>query len=242
MAFGKWIGGGLGWALGGPIGGILGFFFGSMVDNMNSGRYEYKPGQQTETREGDFSLSLLILAASVMRVDGKVVRSELNYVKQFLARQFGQEKAEQQVLMLRELLGKEYSLRQVCLQIQMNMSHPLRLQLMHFLIGIAGADGQYHAGEQEVLEQIGRYLNISPADMDSLRAMYSKTDESAYTLLEVSPEASDDEVRKAYRRMAMKYHPDKVGNLGEDVQRAAKEKFQSLQKAYDQIRKQRGMK
>jgi DnaJ like chaperone protein len=242
MAFGKWIGGGLGWALGGPIGGILGFFFGSMVDNMNSGRYEYKPGQRTETREGDFSVSLLVLAASVMRADGKVVRSELDYVKQFLVHQFGVEKAEQQVLILRELLTKDYSLRQVCLQIQMNMPHPVRLQLMHFLIGIAGADGQYHKEEQAILDQIGRYLNINAADMDSLRATYSLTDESAYAVLGIVPEASDEEVRKAYRRMAMKYHPDKVGDLGEDVQRVAKEKFQALQDAYERIRKQRGMK
>ncbi|HRY98674.1 MAG TPA: TerB family tellurite resistance protein [Bacteroidales bacterium] len=242
MAFGKWLGGGLGWALGGPIGGILGFLFGSMVDSMQSGRYEYKaPGSAPPTQEGDFALSLLVLTAAVMRADGRVVRSELDYVKDFLNRQFGPEKSGQLVLMLRELLGKDYSLRQVCLQIQANMAHPLRLQLMHFLIGIAGADGQYHKQEQAILDQIGRYLNISAADMDSLRATYSRTDESAYALLEVSPDATDDEVRKAYRKMAMKYHPDRVGNLGEDVERAAKEKFQALQEAYDRIRRQRGM-
>ena len=77
--YGKWIGGGLGWAFGGPIGGILGFMFGSMVDGMNRGTAEY-----TGTRTGDFSVSLMVLAAAVMKADGKVVKSELDYVKNFL--------------------------------------------------------------------------------------------------------------------------------------------------------------
>ena len=71
--------------------------------------------------------------------------------------------------------------------------------------------------------------------------MFVKNTESAYKILEISPEASNEEVKKAYKRMAIKYHPDKVSHLGEDVQRQAKEKFQQLNAAYEEIKKERGM-
>ena len=99
MRYAKWIGGGLGWAFGGPIGGILGFVFGSMVDGMQSGSFEYKP-----TQSGDFSVSLLVLSAAVMRADGKVLKSELEYVRSFFTRQFGPETANTRIQMLQEIL------------------------------------------------------------------------------------------------------------------------------------------
>ncbi len=71
--------------------------------------------------------------------------------------------------------------------------------------------------------------------------MFVKDINSAYKVLEISPEATDDEVKAAYRKMAVKYHPDKVAHLGDDIQHAAKEKFQHLSAAYEEIKKQRGM-
>ena len=66
--------------------------------------------------------------------------------------------------------------------------------------------------------------------------------EGAYKVLEVSPDATDDEVKKAYRKLALKHHPDRVASLGEDVQKAAEEKFKNINDAYERIRKARGMK
>ena len=60
-------------------------------------------------------------------------------------------------------------------------------------------------------------------------------------MLEISPSATDDEVSSAYRRMAMKYHPDRVATLGPEVQKAAEEKFKKIQEAYAAIKKQRGI-
>jgi DnaJ like chaperone protein len=237
--YGKWIGGGLGWVLGGPIGIILGFIVGSMFDAMQSGQYEY---QDSHTQSGDFTISLLVLSAAVMRADEKVMKSELEYVRSFLQRQFGQEKGDQLVLVLRDLLKKEISLQEVSAQIRQYMDHPSRLQLVHFLFGISLSDGQSHPQEVKVIQNICGYLGVSESDFQSIRAMFVKDMEGAYQILEISPEASDEEVQKAYRRMAVKYHPDKVGHLGEDVQRAAKEKFQRLNQAYQDIKKQRGMK
>ncbi len=235
--YGKWIGGGLGWAFGGPIGGILGFMFGSMVDGMQSGTPAY-----SGTRTGDFSVSLMVLAAAVMKADGKVVKSELDYVINFLKHQFGEEEGQNKILMLREILKQDYNVQEVSQQIRQFMEYPSRLQLIHFLFGISSADGAYHAREVEMIDTIGTFLGIRLADLNSIKAMFVKDVDSAYKILEVPKSATDEEVKKAYHRMAIKYHPDKVAHLGDDVRRAATEKFQKLNGAYEEIKKQRGIK
>jgi DnaJ like chaperone protein len=237
--YGKWIGGGLGWVMGGPIGGILGFIFGSMFDAMQSGKYEYRGAGPTQT--GDFSMSLLVLTAAVMKADEKVMKSELDYVRTFFQRQFGNEKAEQMILMLRDLLKQDIPVERVCQQIRQYMEYPSRLQLLHYLFGLALADGQSPPGEINIIGRISSFLGIRDNDFQSIRAMFVKDMDNAYRILEIGPEASDEDVKKAYRRMAAKYHPDKVGHLGEDVQRAAKEKFQMLNQAYQDIKQERGM-
>jgi DnaJ like chaperone protein len=237
MRYAKWIGGGLGWAFGGPIGGILGFVFGTMVDGMQSGNYEYKP-----TQSGDFSISLLVLSAAVMRADGKVMKSELDYVRSFFIRQFGEVTANKRIQMLQEILKQDFNLPEVCQQIGQYMEYPSRLQLLHYLFGLSSADGQFNPQEVEMIGLISGYLGIDRQDYESIRAMFVKDLNSAYKVLEITPEATDNEVKAAYRKMAVKYHPDKVAHLGDDIQHAAKEKFQQLSAAYEEIKKQRGMK
>jgi DnaJ like chaperone protein len=232
-SYGKWIGGGLGWAFGGPIGAILGFAMGSMFDGSQ--------GNYRGTARGDFAMSLLVLSAAVMKADSKVVKSELEYVKNFFLRQFGIDETERLVLMLKEILNQEINVRDVSAQIGQYMDTPSKLQLLHYLFGIASADGQYHASEVDVIEQIAGYMGVSAADYASIRAMFVKNINSAYDILEIVPEATNDEVKKAYRRLAVEYHPDKVAHLGEDIRKSATEKFQTLVAAYEQIKKQRGM-
>jgi DnaJ like chaperone protein len=240
--FGKWIGGGLGWAFGGPIGAILGFTFGSMFDKTANAQEEgtFNPNTRRTTQSGDFAASLLVLSAAIMKADGKVLKSELDYVKQFLTQQFGHDRGAAYLLDLREILKQEIPLRQVAMQIKSFMDHASRLQLYHYLWGIAAADGQIHSREEQLLEQLANYLGISSYDFQSIRAMFVKEVDSAYKILEISPEATDEEVKKAYRKMAVKYHPDKVSHLGEEYQKAAESKFQALNEAYNNIRKKRG--
>lgn len=233
--YGKWIGGTLGWAFGGPIGGLLGFAFGSMLDGVTV------TSLQQPTQSGDFVASLLILTAAVMKADNKVLKSELDYVKQFFIKQFGVEIAEQKIILLREILKQDIPIREVCLQIKQNMDYSARLQLIHFLFGVAASDGHVHIKEIAVVEDIARYMNIQFNDIASIKAMFVKDNESAYKILEITPDATDEELKKAYRKMAVKYHPDKVSQLGADVENAAKEKFQQLNAAYEQIKKQRGL-
>ena len=232
--YGKWIGGGLGWAFGGPIGGILGFIFGSMYDGMEGGKNEFN-----RTSSADFNVSLLILAAAVMKADYKIVKSELNYIKIFLVKQFGTEEAQEKLLLLRDILKQDIPLFDVCSQIRQHMDYASKLQLMHFLFGISQADGEIHPKEVEIITLIATYLDVHAEDFESIKAMFIRDVNSSYKILEIEPEATNDEIKKAFKRMAFKYHPDRVAHLGEDIQRAAKEKFQEVNAAYENIRKQR---
>ncbi len=233
--YGKWIGGGLGWAFGGPLGGILGFALGSMFDGKSAGTY------YQGTARGDFAMSLLVLSAAVMKADGKVVRAELEYVKKFFLRQFGEEEASRLIGILKEVLNQEIKVEEVSAQIGQFMDYASRLQLLHFLFGIAAADGSPHPSETDLIERIASSMGISASDLHSIRAMFIRNVNSAYEILEIAPEATNEEVKKAYRRLAIEYHPDKVNHLGEDIHKAATEKFQTLNAAYEEIKKQRGM-
>jgi DnaJ like chaperone protein len=238
--FGKWLGGGLGFVMGGPIGGLLGFLVGSMVDSTTVHTSTYSPGQ-VRTTQGDFGVSLLVLIAAVMKADGKVVKSELDYVKQFFLRQFGPESAAEATIMLRDFLKKDIPLMDVCQQIGRNMDYSSRLQLLHLLFNISLADGSIHPSELDIIGKISGYLNISSTDFVSIKNMFVPETDSLYKILEIERSASDDEVKKAFRKMAMKYHPDKVSQLGEDYGKIAEEKFKKVNEAYEKIKKERNM-
>ena len=234
--YSKWIGGGLGWALLGPLGGVLGFVVGSMFDRSN--------GQQrvfTGTTHGDFTMSLLTLTAAVMKADGRILKSELEYVRQYFSQSFGPAASQEAMLYLRDLLRQEIPLRDVCYQIKNRLDHSSRLQLLHFLFGVSKSDGKVHPKEVEVIEKIAGYLGISAKDLGSIKAMFYEDTDAAYRILEIKASVSNDEVKKAYRKMANKYHPDKVAYLGEDIRKAAGEKFRKVKNAYDTVKKDRGM-
>jgi DnaJ like chaperone protein len=241
IKFGKWLGSGLGWALGGPLGGVLGFALGSLFDASDV-KDDGSTVDHSSTRQGtgDFTVTLLVLSAAVMKSDGKTLKSELDYVKKFLATQFGEERAQEQLLILKEILKQEIPLHDVCVQIKHFMPHAQRLQIIHYLFGISKADGHVHELELQTIQTIATYIGVRAADFGSLKAMYFRDTNSDYKILEIEPSASDDEVKKAYRKMAVKFHPDKVAALGEEVQKAANEKFQKVQQAYENIKKKRG--
>lgn len=236
--FTKWIAGGLGWAFFGPVGGLVGFLIGSAFEKDGTPRWQGTPGRTTP---GDFAMSLLVLVASVMKADGKVLKSELDYVKAYFVRSFGESSASEAIMMLRDLLKQDIDLRGVTQQIKGRLDYSSRLQMMHFLYGIANADGSISENEKVILQRISGYLGVSAKDRDSIMSMFIPSTDAAYKILEITREASDEEIKKAYRRMAMKYHPDKVSYLGEDFKQTAHEKFQKVNEAYEQIKKERGL-
>jgi DnaJ like chaperone protein len=239
--FAKWIGGGLGFVFGGPIGGLLGFFIGSFVDGTTVTRMQSGSSNNYRTTPGDFGMSLIILIAAVMKADGKVVRSELDYVKRFFVSQFGPDTAQEALQMLRDLLKQDIPLRDVCSQIRNNMDYASRLQLIHILYNISAADSRFEQAETNMIRSIADMLGISATDYESIRNMFIPATDASYRILEVERSATDEELKRAYRKMALKYHPDKVGHLGEDFRKTAEEKFKAVNEAWDKIKKERNI-
>jgi DnaJ like chaperone protein len=240
---GKWIGGGLGFTLGGPLGALAGFFLGSFFDEAEILRVESGSvtTRKSQITQGDYMFSLLVLVTAVLKADGKILRSELDYVKEFLIRSFGSEGAKQALIILKDLTQQNIPVTDVCTQIRRYVDYSSRLQLVHFLFGVANADGSVHPDELLLINHIATTLGLSKADYTSLEAMFVPKTDWAYDILEIEKEATQEQIKKSYRKMALKYHPDKVSYLGEDVQKAANEKFQKLNEAYQLICKERGM-
>lgn len=236
MSFKKWIAGGLGWAFLGPIGGIIGFLIGSAFDSDIT-----TTKTQGTTRRGDFIVSLTVLTAAVMKADGVIKKGELDYVKNYFVQAFGKEAATNAIRMLRDILKQQIPVGKVSQQIAQNLDYSSRLQLLHYLFGIANADGFTNNAEVLTIKQIAEYMSISSNDFNSIKSMFYEDTNTAYSILGLNPNATNDEVKKTYRKMAIEYHPDKVAYLGEDVQKAAKEKFQKISQAYETIKKERNM-
>lgn len=244
MSYGKWISGAIGWAVGGPIGAIFGFALGSLFDKGDSveqssysSRVMFSP---TEERNS-FLISLLVFSSAVMKADGKVMKSELDYVREFINRSFGPDAAVEATKYLRDLLEKEVEINKVGEQIRRNMTYEARVQLLHYLTGIARSDGSVSYAELVVLREIAASLAIPSNESDAIFAMFDNGIEAAYQILEVPTNATDNDIKKAYKYLAVKHHPDKVSHLGADVQRAAEERFKKIAEAYEKIKKERGI-
>jgi len=238
---GRIFGAGLGWAFAGPIGGLIGWWLGGQLDSgQGHTQSGFSRGSQ-QTRPGDFAVALLVLVAAVMKADGKVVKSELDYVKQFLINSFGRENAREMLLLLKSLLDQDYYIYEVAQQINRHMNSAEKLQLIHILFGISQADGQIHKSEIDIIHEIAQHLKMTSADVDAIQAIYIKDNDSFYKILEIDQSASDQEIKRAYRSMAARFHPDKVHHLGPDFQKLADAKFKAINEAYQQIKLQRGM-
>ena len=245
MKYGKWLGGGLGWAFGGPIGALIGFVLGALIDNEEKAA-EQQSGRSSRrhTFEGDFKISLLVLIACIIKADGIKKTSELATVRRILIRVFGDYGTDDAMEILERLLQQDIDETQVAWQISRSTNYSTKLELIHILFEVAYADGQVCNSEMTAIERIASIFGISAIDFNAIRAPYTKSSDSnwAYTALGISSSATDEEVKKAYRRMAMKYHPDKLTGLGEDVKKAGAEKFRAVQEAYEFLKKERGMK
>jgi len=241
-SFGKFIGGGLGFVLGGPIGALIGFAVGSMFDGTQISVSGNGTGLN-RTSEGDFKMSLLVLMACIMKADGRIDKSELAVVKKFLVVNFGEQGALDALQILKNLLEQNINETEVAAQIGQNLNYSSKLELLHLLFQIAYADGEVVASELNTIQRIATQFRIDRLDFESIKAPYMKTIDRdwAYKSLEIEPTATDDEIKKAYRKMAKKYHPDLVNELGEDVKKSATEKFRSVNEAYESLKKQRGI-
>lgn len=233
---------------------ILGIYFemnqrAKSAQNHQSSQYRgrtadeiYNYYQSRTSRASDVPTILMALSAAVMKADGKVLKIELSYVKAFLKQQFGNEFSSQHLQTLKKFLESDIPITQICADVRIHLRPESRLQLIHYLFGIAKVDGDVSPTEANVIANIASMMGIPQEDFDSVKNMFYRNVDSDYKILGIEDTATDDEVKKAYRKMAVKFHPDKVAQMGEEFQKGAKDKFQKIQEAYENIKKRRGMK
>ncbi len=280
MGFTKWIFAGLGWVIGAgsPIGALLGYIIGNVIERrqeIGDGSQDFSshrgPYRNTGTQE-DVNIALIVLIATVVKADGNVRRSELDYVKRFLLKNYGEEKGKQYLTMLRDLVKPErvIDIPAICNQIKQNTDYTTRYHMVDFLFGLAVSDNAYSPAENSVMREIAGGLGINTRDYVSMytrhigarfggsnsdgysgesgyssssrSTSYSQPHRDPYKVLGIDSTATDEEVKKAYRRLAMKYHPDKVEGMGEEVKKNAEAQFREINEAYEQIKTARGMK
>jgi len=249
---GTLFGAGLGWVVGGPIGAILGGMLGSQVGEQGGNIFN---AGRTQNRMGDMVASLLVLFGYVTKADGKTLSSEVQYVKKFLIENFGTSTAGDMMQMYKDIVRQDYPIEPVCRQIKQHVPYHERLELLHVLYGIARSDGKLNQAELDAIEEIAFGMNITQSDRRSIRAMFmgngstsgrsrqsaAAVHQNAYEILGVEKYADDDEVKEAYRKLARKYHPDKVSHLGDEFTALAEEKFKAINDAYQKIKQERGL-
>ena len=267
---GCWIGGTLGTMLGsGILGTLAGFCLGSIIDEMMDSRADsndykqYQYGGQNgssnahsnEGQRNSFLFSMLVLSSYIIKADNKIMHSEMEFVRQFLRQNFGEQAVNQGQEILLKLfeIQKQQGIQvfrntihQSCAEIKHNMDVSQRLQLLNYLVIIAKVDGYVSLEEIKALKEVARHLGLTAKDVDSMLNMENgaranSNIEDAYKVLGLSSTATDDEVKVAYRKMALKHHPDRVATLGEDIHKAAEKKFQDINDAKERIFKARGL-
>lgn len=243
--FASWIGAGIGWAAGGPIGAILGYLLGNVIKGASTDFSEFQSEYQDKhadspTQAGDFEISLLFLAAVVIKADGKILQKELDFVRNYFVQMYGKDRANNAFKLFKEIINdKTIATSEVCVQIREHMTVESRAQLIHFLFSIAQSDGHVADVEVNAIRNIANYLHVNAASFDSIKAMFYNDSETAYKILEVSKSDDNETIKKAYRNLVKQHHPDKLMHLGEEHLQGAQEKFQKIQEAYDIIRKER---
>jgi DnaJ like chaperone protein len=234
-------------------GAIAGFFLGSMIERMTGKGKKRQMGggmgeifkQQSQrgstVSPADFELNLLSLASFVIKADGTVSQSELDYVRQYFVQAYGKERANATFKVFNDVIKKsDVDARRIGMMLRARTRYESRLQILHFLFNIANADGHITTSEVKVIQELAGYLSIQMADFHSIKAMFFKNPDSAYKILEIERTATDAEVKKAYRTMVKKYHPDKLVDMDEAYIKGAEQKFRSVQEAYEQLQKERG--
>ncbi len=252
--WGKLLGGGVGFALGGPLGALIGAALGHTVDTRRRG----STGGRERTQTAFFTATFSVLG-HLAKADGRVTHDEIRLAEAVMAQmQLGAEVRELAKSLFRR--GKEpgFDLDAVLDQFkrECHRSRMLLQMFIEILLQAAYVDGLLHPAERGILLHICSRLGISPAQFDHLdaivrgahgRRMHGNGDRGnelarAYAILDVSPEAGDDEVKRAYRRLLNQHHPDKLvaKGLPEEMMKLASEKTHEIRKAYECIRAARG--
>lgn len=233
----KWLGAGLGWVVtGNPLGGLLGFIAGSVAEKQSTAN------DSTKTIT-DFEVNLLVLSSYLIKVDGKVSQQEITFVNRFMNTHFDEKFSNKRAEILSHCLQKEYDLNIVCEQLRMYTKQTTRLQVVHFLFDLAISDGELSERENYFIFKVSGYLNINDIDFRRIKSGLSPTTfietGSAYRILGVTKQADIAEIRTAYRKLVLQYHPDRNNHLSETEKKKLALKLQQVKEAYERIKQER---
>lgn len=243
----KWIAAIVGYIFFRFPGAILGFILGSLIDNLSQSgggkkAFDFFGEEKEQVSLGDLELNLLSLASLVIKADGRISQTELDYVRSYFVATYGKERANATFRTFNDVIkNREISAYRIGGYLTARTHYATRLHITHLLFKIAGADGHVSTAEADKIKEIAGYLRINLKDFESIKAMFFKTADNAYKILEIEKSATDSEVKSAFRTMAKKYHPDKLQHMDEAYRASAEEKFRKVQEAYEQIQKERGI-
>ena len=208
-----------------------------MSDNEISEPKGRKSPQQ-KANDDEIQNAILVLAAEVIRRDRNYTSDTEKFIRDFYARQFGRSGIAQRISVVKDHLdtGTEPYVRIACKELKMLTTNDSRINIVHFLFGVAAADDFVNVKETRCIHRLATYLGVSDKDFKEIRQNFLN-ENNPYKLLGIDEDATDVQVRLAYRRMVLKYHPDK---RTEDVnEQDANIKFREIQRAFETIKKQR---
>lgn len=232
----KWLGAGLGWMMtGNPLGGLLGFIAGSLIQSNETNSPGKAAGGITE-----FEVNLIVLASHLIKIDGKVALSEINFLQQFLDAHFDAQHTAKRKEFINHCLQKEYDLNIACDQIRMYTPHATHVQVVRFLLDVATSDGELHERENYFIFRIAGYINVNDVVYRQIKTEHLEVKHTAYEILGVRHEMSFGEIRTVYRQLVLKYHPDRNKDVSEAEKKKIAAKFQQIKEAYEQLKKERG--
>ena len=231
----KWVAAVIGYSFLRFPGAILGFIVGGFFEFLSKNSLQIRTSSYAINPE-TFQLNLLALSALIIKADGKIEQKELDFVRSFFIGQYGKERADSIFRTFNTQIKKETQhLDQLTRVFVQQTSYETRLQILHFLFGIANVDGNISDVELQKLSQVASGMRLRLPDFESIKAMFVKNTDNAYKILEIDSNASQDEIKSAYRKMAKKYHPDKLRGQDPSMIKGAEEKFREVQKAYETL-------
>lgn len=244
--WGKVIGGVAGFALGGPLGALLGAVAGHAIDKAHGGGASALGRvSREEQRQVAFTLAVIALGAKMAKADGQVTRDEVAAFKELFRIPPGEVNNVAKIFdrAKTSTAGFELYAQQVA---NLFPHEPAVLEeLLGGLFHIAKADGVLHPAELQYLKQVSDIFGFDQHTFERITATHSGSDQaSPYEVLGVVAEASDADIKSAYRKLIHENHPDKLmaQGLPQEFIDLANEKMAVINAAYDKIKKLRGLK
>lgn len=238
---GKAIGAGLGFLFGGPLGAIFGAMTGNFFDSASQGQIATGGPHNDHERSLNFITHLVGILVSIAKADGRVNTHEVKVIERaFVSFGFKGEDLNFIRGLINQTVRVNLDLQAVCYEFKQYSSYEERLSLLRIVYMVAFADKEFHTNEENMINRLIGYLEITVDDAFEIRGEFCSDHDKHYRILNTTRGASVEEIKKAYRDLSKKYHPDRVTHLGDEFAQLASEKFQKINEAYEKIKSEKG--